>query len=112
VNPRVADALRFWEQRRLIYNVVLTLVFIGWVVVSWPYFQGKFSFVHVAQLAVLAVIANALYCSAYLVELFFGAAAASKWQHWRWTVWTVGMLVAILVESYWVNDEMMAPLIH
>jgi hypothetical protein len=112
VDPRIAGAVRFWEQRRIPYNLLLTMVFVGWVAVSWPSLKGAFSLVHFAQLAVLALIANVLYCAAYLAELFFKNLAMSKWQHWRLGIWIVGTLFAILLESYWVNDEMIAPLIH
>jgi len=112
MNPRIADALRFWELRRIAYNLLLTMVFVGWVVVSWPLFKGAFSLVHLAQLAVLALITNVLYCAAYLAELFFRDLALSTWHRWRWGIWIVGTLFAILAESYWVNDEMIAPLIH
>lgn len=112
VNPGIADAVRFWEQRRIAYNLLLTMVFVGWVVVSWPSLKGAFSLVHFAQLAVLALIANVLYCAVYLAELFLKDLAASKWHHCRWGIWIVGTLFAILVESYWVNDEIIAPLIH
>jgi hypothetical protein len=112
VNLRIADAVRFWEQRRIAYNLLLATVFVGWVVASWPSLRGGFSLIHVAQLAILALIANVLYCAAYLAELFSKDLAASKWHHWRWGIWIVGTLFAILVESYWVNDEIIAPLIH
>jgi hypothetical protein len=112
VNPRIAGALRFWEQRRILYNLLLTMVFLWWVAVSWPLLKGAFSLVHLAQLAVLALIANVLYCAAYVAELFSKGLAASIWHQWRWGIWIVGTLFAILVESYWVNDEIIAPLIH
>jgi hypothetical protein len=112
MKPRIADALRFWEQRQIAYNLLLSIVFVGWVVVSWPSLKGAFSLVHFAQLIVLALIANVLYCASYLGELFFKDLAVSKWHHWRWGIWIAGTLFAILVESYWVNDEMIAPLIH
>jgi hypothetical protein len=112
VNSRIAGALRFWEQRRIAYNVLLIAVFLVWVVVSWPLLRRAVSLVHLAQLAVLALIANVLYCAAYLAELFSKDLAASRWHQWRWGIWIVGTIFAILVESYWVNDEIIAPLVH
>lgn len=88
------------------------MVFVGWIVAGWPLLKGAFSLVHFAQLALLAVIANVLYSVAYLAELFWSNLTVSKWDHWRWGIWTVGTLFAILIESYWVNDEMIAPLVH
>jgi hypothetical protein len=110
VNHRFAGAIRFWERRRIAYNFLLTIVFLGWVVVSWPLLKGAFSLVHLAQLAVLALIANVLYCAAYLTELFSNGLVANQWRYWRWGIWIVGTLFAILVENYWVNDEIIAPL--
>ena len=112
MNPRIANAVRFWEQRRIAYNLLLTVAFVGWGVVNWRFLRGAFSFVHFAQLAVLALIANVLYSAVYLAELCFKDSAASKWHDWRWGIWIIGTLFAILVESYWVNDEIIAPLIH
>jgi hypothetical protein len=112
VNPRIAEAVRFWEQRRVAYNLLLTMVFVGWVIASWPILKGAFSVVHCAQLAVLALTANVLYCAAYLTELFFKDLVLREWHRWRWGVWVAGTLFAILIESYWVNDEIIAPLTH
>jgi hypothetical protein len=112
LNPRIAGAIRFWEQRRIAYNLLLTMVFLGWAAVSWPILRGAFSLAHLAQLAVLALIANVLYCAAYLAELFSKELAESNGHQWRWGIWVAGTLFAILVESYWINDEIIAPLIH
>ena len=35
----VADALRYWEARRVFYNVVLTGVAVLWVKFTWPHFR-------------------------------------------------------------------------
>jgi hypothetical protein len=112
MNPRIAGAVRFWEQRRIAFNLLLTVVFLVWVIATWPLLRGAFSLVHFAQLAILALIANILYCAAYVAELFSKDVVASKWRHWRWAIWIVGTLFAILVESYWVNDEIIAPLVR
>jgi formate hydrogenlyase subunit 4 len=112
VNPNIADAMRFWEQGRIAYNLLLTVVFLGWTMLSWPALRGAFSLVHLAQLAVLALIANILYCAAYLTEMFSKRLAVSQWHQWRWAIFIAGTLFAILIESYWVNDEIIAPLMH
>jgi hypothetical protein len=112
VNSRIAGAVGFWERRRITYNLLLAMVFLVWMIATWPLLRDAFSPVHLAQLAVLALIANILYCAAYVAELFSNNLAESNWQRWRWAIWIVGTLLAILVESYWVNDEIIAPLIR
>jgi hypothetical protein len=112
VSSRIAGAERFWERHRIAYNLLLTMAFLGWAIPSWPFLKGAFSLLHFAQLAALALIANVLYSAAYLTETFLKNVAMSKSHQWRWGVWIVGTLFAILVESYWVNDEMIAPLTH
>jgi len=39
----VADALRYWEPRRLIYNVALAAVVLGHLAVRWPESRDKLS---------------------------------------------------------------------
>ena len=36
----VANALRYWETRRVLYNAVLTAVAAGWVILTWPHFRS------------------------------------------------------------------------
>jgi hypothetical protein len=79
---------------------------------SWPVFRNEFSLLHIVQLAILALFANALYCTAYVLEFFFEGAASSHRYRWRWAIWIIGTLFAIVIESYWINDEMIAPLLH
>jgi hypothetical protein len=61
------DALRYWERRRIGYNIVLALIGLGWVVFTWPHFRSAFTWGSLLALFVLAVLANACYCAAYLV---------------------------------------------
>jgi hypothetical protein len=102
----VIDALRFWEPRRLIYNFILAAVVIVWVVASWPHFRPMFTPHSLLLLAILALLANALYCAAYLVDvamqsLSVGAALRRQ----RWALWIIGTLLAILLANYWIADE-------
>jgi hypothetical protein len=63
------DALRYWERRRIGYNLVLAAIVIGWDVFTWPHYRPALALTPMLQLFVLAVIANVLYCAAYLVDL-------------------------------------------
>jgi uncharacterized membrane protein YhhN len=102
----VADAMRFWELRRLIYNLVLCAVVVAWVVATWPHFRPMFVPHSLLLLAVLALIANVCYCAAYLVDIPMRCSAiGGLWKRRRWTLWLAGMLLAILLANYWIADE-------
>jgi hypothetical protein len=102
----LADAFRFWELRRIFYNLALASVVLLWVTVSWPHFRPAFTLLSLLQLAVLALLANLCYCAAYLVDLpMQGSPLASVWKRRRWTLWVAGTLFAILFENYWIADE-------
>ena len=89
--------------RRLIYNAVLTAVFAAWVAWTWPHFRGAFTVDHLVALVVLALLANVCYCAAYLVEL--PMAASAWWARRRWGLWLMGMVIAFVLENYWIADE-------
>ncbi|MCJ7441928.1 MAG: hypothetical protein MUO25_10175, partial [Thermoanaerobaculaceae bacterium] len=63
------DAIRYWEPRRLAYNLVLALVVIAWVATTWPHFRGALTLESLLALVILAAIANLCYCAAYLVDI-------------------------------------------
>jgi hypothetical protein len=39
LRPLLDEALRYWEPRRIAYNLVLGAVVVAWVVVTWPHFR-------------------------------------------------------------------------
>ena len=58
------------------------------------------------QLSVLALIANVCYCAAYIVDLpmQFSSPGATM-RRGRSTLWVLGTVFAILLENYWIADE-------
>src|SRR5207245_8276631 len=50
------DALRYWEPRRVWYNVALSVEAAAWVVFTWPHFRPALSLQHLLQLMVLALL--------------------------------------------------------
>jgi hypothetical protein len=110
----VAEALRFWEPRRLAYNGLLTLVALGWLAFTWPHFRPAVNLMWVplgeqhpllVLLAILALAANMCYTAAYLVDIPLQASFSAPWRRWRWVLWLAGMLFAVLLENYWIADE-------
>src|SRR5690348_2266082 len=63
------DALRFWEPRRLIYNVVLAVIVIAYFAVGYPASKAVLSIDFALGLFLLAVAANIVYCAAYLADV-------------------------------------------
>lgn len=105
-HPPLRDAVAHWELRRIPYNLALAGLAAFWVVRTWPHFRPAFTPVSTPPLLVLAALANALYCAAYFVEAVAREAfAPESWRRWRWTVWVAGTLLALLLEYYWIGDE-------
>jgi len=102
----VRDAVRFWELRRVAYNLLLGALCAGWVIATWPHLRGAFTPLHLFQLGVLAAIWNVFYCAGYAVDLAFqGPDVRAAWVRWRWLLWLFGTLFALFVEYYWIGDE-------
>jgi len=105
----ISDAIRYWEPRRIAYNLILATIFCICVATYWPRFVQVFSLDRVPALFILAVLANVMYCSAYALDLFV---QMSGFRHYRrpirHIVWLVGMLFASALTFYWSVDEILA----
>lgn len=100
------DAIRYWEPRRIVYNLVLTAVFVGWVVLTWPHFRPAPLLQSFTALFFLAMMANLCYCAAYLVDIPMQHSSFREvWRRRRWALWMLGMLFAMTAENYWIADE-------
>jgi hypothetical protein len=79
----ITDALRYWERRRLVYNALLAaIVVVAHVVVGWPA-VGAALLDRALNLFVLAVLANVLYCAAYVAHVFLQL-SGFRAQRGRW----------------------------
>ncbi len=104
--PIVHDAIRYWEPRRLWYNLALTGLGAAWVFLTWPHFQPALSLQPVLQLLVFAALANLCYSAAYLVDIpLLQSPFAGRWRQWRWALWLIGTLLALVLAQYWIGDE-------
>ncbi len=102
----LADAIRFWEPRRFVYNLVLAAVVMVWLVVTWPHFRPAFTPQSLLLLGILGLLANACYCAAYLVDLpMQSLSVGDALRRQRWVLWVIGTLFAILLANYWIADE-------
>lgn len=102
----LTDAIRYWERRRIAYNIVLAAAVAAWVLLTWPHFRDSLSLASVTALLILAAIANILYCAAYVADLPMQYSSMREtWLRWRWGLWWAGTLFALLLTNYWIADE-------
>lgn len=105
----VKDAARYWEPRRISYNLVLAAVVVGWIALTWPHFRPALTMQGLFFIIVLAVIANACYCAAYVVDVCVQHSALQPaWRGYRWSLWLFGTLIGSSFIYYWIADEIYA----
>ena len=56
----VGNALRYWEMRRVPYNLVLVATTVFWCAWSWPHFRPALTAPSLLKLLVLALLASAV----------------------------------------------------
>jgi len=99
----VANALRYWEPRRLIYNAVLALVVVGEVAANWAMFSEKITVDLVLGLFILAVLANVAYCAVYAADLFVQFSGLDgPWRRGRILVLIVGTAFGAALAHFFV----------
>jgi hypothetical protein len=104
--PLLSNAVRFWERGRILYNAILTLIVLLWLVLTWPHFRAALTPGPLEAFIVLALAANLCYSAGYLADFFMqGLLPSQHWHRLRQLLWVVGMLFAILLENYWIADE-------
>lgn len=100
------DAIGYWELRRILYNVILAIVVTFWFIVTWPHFKPALTLQTLVFLFALAMLANVCYCAAYLADVPMQYSLfRTVWRRWRWRLWTVGVIFAVVIANYWIADE-------
>ena len=95
------DAVKFWEPRRILYNLVLTAVVVIYFVVGYPASKIAVSLDFCFELFILAVIANVAYCAAYIVDLFVQSSGFRElWQQNRWLLFAIGTTFAAIITRF------------
>jgi hypothetical protein len=97
--PRFRDlatnSLRYWEPRRILYNTILAVIVLSVFATHWTQFWENAEWVAGLNLFILAVIANILYCSAYVADVFAQLSAFREtWRRSRWILLLIGIVVA------------------
>jgi hypothetical protein len=100
------DAVRYWEVRRIWYNLILLGIAVAWVLGTWPHFRPAMSLASLLRVLVLALLANLCYSAAYLVDIPLQLSGSrASWRRHRWALWLAGTVFAIVFANYWIVDE-------
>ena len=90
----ITDSIRYWESRRLVFNALLALVVAGSVFCNPPP-VGQVTWQPLLGLLLAAVMANTLYCAAYLADVFFQMSEYRQvWRRYRWGLLVIGTAFA------------------
>ena len=96
-----ANALAYWEPRRLVYNGALALVVAADVAAGWPVAKWWLTADALLGMFVLAVVANIAYCAAYAVDLFVQfSELRTVWPKRRWIVLVTGTAFAAVITHF------------
>ncbi len=100
------EAAGFWERGRLVYNAILTVVVLLWLVLTWPHFRPALTLGSFEAFFMLGLLANLCYSAAYLAEFFIQLLApGAARRRVRIALFVLGTLFALLLENYWIADE-------
>ena len=95
------DAIKYWEPRRLLYNLVLAAIVIGYFLKGLPRSREVLTLDFVLFLFLLAVLANVAYCAAYIVDVFAqGTALRDRWLGYRWFLLVIGISFAAVLTRW------------
>lgn len=102
-DPRIAtDAIRYWEPRRAVYNVMLAAIVVIYFAIGLPLSKQILTVNFVLILFLLAVLANVCYCAVYVVDIFAQTSGfRGLWQRYRWILFVVGTVFAGIITRFW-----------
>jgi hypothetical protein len=101
VGSLVADALRYWEPRRIVYNALLAVIVLGYFFAGWPASKSFLTLNGILWMFFLAVLANVCYCAAYVVDLFVQLSPLrGSWTRLRWILFLVGLAFAAVIARF------------
>ena len=96
-----SDALRYWEPRRALYNLVLVGVVAAHFLATWPASRAFLAWNTLFLFIILAVLANVCYCAAYAVDLFVQYSGLGvTWARRRWVLLMVGVMFAAVIAHF------------
>ena len=100
----LTDAIRYWEPRRLLYNVALGAVVVVHYVLQLPHSQTALSPDLGLNFFILAVIANVAFSAAYLPDLVMQFSGyRDQWLKNRWLLLLLGTAFACAIANFFAR---------
>jgi len=95
------DALRYWELRRLFYNLILAVIVAAHFFAAWPASRSSLTLDGILGLFLLSVMANIAYSAVYVADVFIQVSGfrASR-ARWRWILLIVGFSFAAVLTHF------------
>ena len=98
----LSNAIRYWEPRRIFYNLLLAAVVVIHFVRELPFSKTVLQFNTLLLLFLLAVLANVAYCAAYVPDVFAQMSGVrDSWLRYRWVVFLIGLAFAAVLTHFW-----------
>lgn len=100
----LTDAIRYWEPRRVAYNLVLAGVVAAHAAVAWlgPDPMPAITSDAVLSVFLLAVLANVAYCAAYIPDVPAQLSGfRSEWLRIRFAVFCIGVAFAAILAHFY-----------
>jgi hypothetical protein len=98
------DALRYWELRRIFYNLLLAVIVVSHFVAAWPGSRAYLTVNDPLGLFLLAVLANIAYSAVYVADVFIQISGfrASRGR-WRRLLLLVGFAFAGVLTHFFAS---------
>jgi hypothetical protein len=101
IHDMLTDAIRYWELRRIAYNVILASIVVVVFVLQLPDSRSALSADLAQSLFILAVLANVAYCAAYVVDVVAQYSAfRATWKRYRWSLFAIGVVFAGIIARF------------
>ena len=98
----LGNAIRYWEPRRILYNLLLAAIVVIHFVKGLPLSKSVVQFNSLLLIFVLAVLANVAYCAAYVPDVFAQMSTLREsWLRYRWALFVVGLAFAAVLTHFW-----------
>jgi hypothetical protein len=95
------EAIRYWEPRRIVYNLVLAAI-VGICFFTSGFYKRPFSLDEFLLFVLLCVLANVAYCAAYVVDIFAQTSGfREQWRNLRWVLFAIGLVFAAILTRFW-----------
>jgi uncharacterized membrane protein len=97
----LSNAIRYWEPRRIVYNLVLAVIVVVHFAHGLPFSKSTLQFNSLLFLFALAVLANVAYCAAYIPDVFAQMSGLrDSWLRFRWVLFVIGLAFAAILAHF------------